>query len=315
MKVLSFALLMLSCSYPNAKENDNCGAIRIAKFKGDRACAISYTFDDGFKEHYTLVALEMEKRNMRGTFWINGASVGKDTTRVTWEELKEMSESGHEISNHGWAHKNFKRHTLEEIKEDIYKNDSAIFLHTGIMPRTFCYPNNVKTPEGIEIASENRIGTRLKQRSIGSKVTPKILDEWVETLIETNDWGVGMTHGITYGYDAFINPLYFWEHLDRVNENLDKIWVGTFYEVMAYTKEHDNTLLRIDKKKNHIVVTPQCSLDKNLFVEPLTMVVDLIGHVKDIQVKQGKNSLHVEIRNKKVMFDFNPHGGPVTIYF
>lgn len=40
--------------------------------------------------------------------------------------------------------KNFARFPIEEIKEDIFKNDSAIFANTGVMPRTFCYPNNNK---------------------------------------------------------------------------------------------------------------------------------------------------------------------------
>ena len=35
------------------------------------------------------------------------------------------------------------------------------------------------------------------------------------TLIATNDWGVGMTHGLTYGYDAFPNPQRLWDHWDR----------------------------------------------------------------------------------------------------
>lgn len=40
---------------------------------------------------------------------------------MTWPQLREMSDNGHEISNHGWAHKNFARFPIEEIKEDILK--------------------------------------------------------------------------------------------------------------------------------------------------------------------------------------------------
>lgn len=31
--------------------------VYVAKYKGDRACAISYTFDDGLAEHSTVAAL------------------------------------------------------------------------------------------------------------------------------------------------------------------------------------------------------------------------------------------------------------------
>ncbi|MGC4235267.1 MAG: polysaccharide deacetylase family protein, partial [Niabella sp.] len=177
---------------------------RIAKYKDDKTCAISYTFDDGLKEHYTLVAPKFRTLGFKGTFWINGSKINADekniadTTRMTWKNLQEMVRSGHEISNHSWAHKNFGRFSLEEIKEDIDKNDSAIFAHTGIMPVTFCYPNNTKTPEGVKLASQNRVGTRMVQRSVGGKSTPENLERWVNDLLKKRGWGVTMTHGITY---------------------------------------------------------------------------------------------------------------------
>ena len=161
--------------------------LSIAPYKGDKACAISYTFDDGLAEQYSLVAPQFEKRGFRGTFAINGSKINSDgglttdTTRMSWEQVKDLSDRGHEISNHGWKHKNFARFPLEEIREDIYKNDSAIFANTGVMPRTFVYPHNNKKEEAKKIAVQNRVGTRTKQRSIGSKSTPQNLEAWVNT--------------------------------------------------------------------------------------------------------------------------------------
>lgn len=292
--------------------------VSIAKYKHDKACAISYTFDDGLAEHYTLVAPQLESRGFRGTFWINGSKVNKDnkhitdTTRVSWSQLKKMSGKGHEISNHGWAHKNFAKFPIEVIREDIVKNDSAIFANIGIMPRTFCYPNNNKKEEGRRIAEQNRVGTRLKQRSIGSKSTPQDLEKWMNTLIETNDWGVGMTHGLTYGYDAFRNPQRLWDHLDQVKAKEDKIWVGTFREIVSYLKEREEMQLDVVKEKNLLRITPKLLLDKEIFIEPLTMVITG-KEVKKVTVKQGKKKLPVQINNDKIVFDFNPFGGIVEV--
>ena len=175
--------------------------VSVAKYRHDKVCAISYTFDDGLAEHYTLAAPQLEQRGFRGTFFINGSKVNKDerhikdTTRVTWPQLKEMAEKGHEISNHGWAHRNFAKFPFEVLKEDILKNDSAIYAHVGVMPRTYAYPNNTKQGEAMAFVARNRVGTRLKQRSVGSKRTARDLEKWMETLIKTGDWGVGMTHG------------------------------------------------------------------------------------------------------------------------
>ena len=316
MKTFSLFILslLISVNYLSGADWN----VQIARYKQDKACAISYTFDDGLAEHYTLLVPQLEKRGFRGTFWICGSNINKDnenitdTTRMTWPQLKEMADNGHEISNHGWAHKNFARFPIEEIKEDIFKNDSAIFANTGVMPRTFCYPNNNKKAEGRRIAVQNRVGTRTHQRSIGSKSTLQDLEKWVNTLIETNDWGVGMTHGLTYGYDAFRNPQRLWDHLDQVKARENEIWVGTFREVASYIKEREETRLEVVNKKNTLLITPELKLDQELFVEPLTMVITG-KEIKKVTVKQGKRKLPVQITDDKVLFDFDPYGGMIKV--
>ena len=292
--------------------------VSVAKYRHDKVCAISYTFDDGLAEHYTLAAPQLEQRGFRGTFFINGSKVNKDerhikdTTRVTWPQLKEMAEKGHEISNHGWAHRNFAKFPFEVLKEDILKNDSAIYAHVGVMPRTYAYPNNTKQGEAMAFVARNRVGTRLKQRSVGSKRTARDLEKWMETLIKTGDWGVGMTHGLTYGYDAFGNPQRLWEHWEQVKANEDKIWVGTFREVVSYLKERDAIRLTVTEKKNKLHVVPELPLDKELFTEPLTMVVEG-GTMKKVSARQGKKKLSVQLRSDKAFFDFEPFGGEIIV--
>ena len=292
--------------------------VSVAKYRHDKVCAISYTFDDGLAEHYTLAAPQLEQRGFRGTFFINGSKVNKDerhikdTTRVMWPQLKEMAEKGHEISNHGWAHRNFAKFPFEVLKEDILKNDSAIYAHVGVMPRTYAYPNNTKQGEAMAFVARNRVGTRLKQRSVGSKRTARDLEKWMETLIKTGDWGVGMTHGLTYGYDAFGNPQRLWEHWEQVKANEDKIWVGTFHEVVSYLKEREAIRLTVTEKKNKLHVVPELPLDKELFTEPLTMVVEG-GTMKKVSARQGKNKLSVQLRSDKAFFDFDPFGGEIIV--
>ena len=292
--------------------------VSVAKYRHDKVCAISYTFDDGLAEHYTLAAPQLEQRGFRGTFFINGSKVNKDerhikdTTRVTWPQLKEMAEKGYEISNHGWAHRNFAKFPFEVLKEDILKNDSAIYAHVGVMPRTYAYPNNTKQGEAMAFVARNRVGTRLKQRSVGSKRTARDLEKWMETLIKTGDWGVGMTHGLTYGYDAFGNPQRLWEHWEQVKANEDKIWVGTFHEVVSYLKEREAIRLIVTEKKNKLHVVPELPLDKELFTEPLTMVVEG-GTMKKVSARQGKKKLSVQLRSDKAFFDFDPFGGEIIV--
>ena len=314
---ISISLLYTSPSVMGGGTNDIY--IRIAKYKDDKICAISYTFDDGLKEHYSLVFPEMKKRNLKGTFWINGAKVNKDkkhiadTTRVNWDELRRMAAAGHEISNHGWAHRKLTKISYTEAKEEIWKNDSIILREIRVPSRTFCFPYNAHNDTVRELASEGRIGIRTKQISVGGKSTPERLDQWVKTLIETSDWGVGMTHGITYGYDAFKSSSILWDHWDKVSANRDKIWVETFRNVMSYVQERDHIILHTKQVDGNTVVTPELLLDKKLFTEYLTMVIESGRLINKIKVKQGKKTLPVKQQLGKILFDFNPGGESIVI--
>ena len=81
--------------------------IRVARYWGDRAAAVSYTFDDGLAEHYTKVYPQLKRRGLKATFAVIGNRVGdewKGTPCMTWEQLKEMAADGQEVTNHGWSH-------------------------------------------------------------------------------------------------------------------------------------------------------------------------------------------------------------------
>lgn len=294
--------------------------VYVAKYRQDKTCAISYTFDDGLAEHPTVAAPELEKRGFRGTFWVCGyyteQGAAAKLPRATWGELREMAKKGHEISSHSWSHKNAKRLTLEQVKNEIEKNDSAILANIGIRPVTYCYPYNYKTEEIVELASRGRVGTRTKQISIGGKSTPQRFDKWLADLMKKEEWGVGMTHGIHHGYDAFKDPALFWAHLDKVKSMEDKIWVGTFREVAAYIKERDDIQLTVSEGKKGLTIVPEMTLDKHLFTESLTLVLERVGagkEVKKVSAKQGGKTLPSRIVGDKILFDFNPYAGKIKV--
>lgn len=60
---------------------------------------VMLTFDDGYKEHYTIVFPELKKRNMRGVFGIYTKS-----REISPEQLKEMHNNGMEIVSHTVSH-------------------------------------------------------------------------------------------------------------------------------------------------------------------------------------------------------------------
>lgn len=141
--------------------------VSIAPYYQGKKAAISFTYDDGLLEHYTLVAPNLEKRGFRGSFWIIGNVVGVEHhrlgARMTWKQIKKMEKRGHDMGSHGWSHKNCRKVGYDAFMQDVRSNDSAFIANLGHKPLTFAYPYNSKTSEAIKAVEEGRIGSRLFQ--------------------------------------------------------------------------------------------------------------------------------------------------------
>jgi peptidoglycan/xylan/chitin deacetylase (PgdA/CDA1 family) len=286
--------------------------VHVARFYGDRQAAISYTFDDGLQEHYTMVFPKFKELGLKGSFCIIGSKVGKDqkgTPCMTWEQLREMAEAGQEITSHGFKHLSMEKLTdPEALRYEVQHNDTLIYNKVGVFPRTYFYPGNRKTPEGLAFTQKERVGTRTFQISFGSKRDSLWMQNWLNRLLKQGEWGVTMTHGITTGYDCFPNPQVFWNHLEKVAKMQDRIWVATFHDVAAYTAERDSLHLDIQHDKN-IIIALSTPLSAELFTHPLTLVVA----AEVIEAKQGKQKLSLTKKDGKTLFDFNPNGGQIQI--
>lgn len=287
--------------------------IHIAKYYGGRTAAISYTFDDGLLEHYTLVFPKLKELGLKSTFCIIGSKVGKDqkgTPCMTWAQLKEMAECGQEITNHGYRHLSMEKLSdPEALRYEVQHNDTLIYENTGVFPRTYFYPGNRKTPEGLAFTSKDRVGTRTFQISFGSKRDSLWMENWVSGLLKKGEWGVTMTHSITTGYDCFSNPQIFWNHLEQVSKMQNRIWVDTFHNIAAYIAERDNINLDIKHEKESIIITPKMLLDEKIFNHPLTLMTE--GDIKEV-VQENKNIPFTKKENM-TFFDINPNGGKIII--
>lgn len=309
--VAALAAAVISCSTDITTED-----IRISDYKDGKECAVSFTFDDGMKEHFTVVAPELEKRGWRGTFWLCCAWIHDDpqidTTHMTWQEVIEMDGKGHEMSNHAWSHANLTQVSMDEAKAEIEKNDEAIEARLGKKPVTFCFPYNAYSPETVAAALEGRVGARLKEFWLGGQNSPKeYLEKQIQDALGSGSWIAGMTHGINYGYDCYEDPAEFTDFLDYVKELEARIWVGTFRDVAAYVKEASECKLTVSSEGNGITVTPELDLDCNLYSMPLTMEIST-GKGKIKAAQDGKD-LTPEYRDGKAYLQFDPYGGKITI--
>lgn len=287
-------------------------SVHIAKYYGNCKAALTFTFDDGLEEHYTAVFPQLKRFGLKASFGIIGSKVGRDHKGIrcmTWEQLREMSADGQEITSHGFHHLSHEKLTGEALRYEVQHNDTLIYSELGVFPRTYFYPGNRKTEEGVKMCSKDRVGTRMFQLSFGSKRDSLWVESTLNRILKNGEWVVLMTHGINVGYDAFSNSQLLWNTMNKVSALKNSIWVATFHDVAAYVAERDTISLDIQHDKGDMTVTLRNPLDKKIFFQPLTLVVS----AEVSEVKQGRRKLKFTYKGGKTLFDFDPNGDKILI--
>ncbi len=286
--------------------------VYVAKYLGDRQAAVTFTFDDGLLEHYTEVFPRLQQLGLKATFGIIGSKVGQDqkgTPCMTWQQIREMAAAGQEMTSHGYQHRSMEKLTGEALRYEVQHNDTLIYNKVGVFPRTYFFPGNRKTDEGLAFTQRDRVGTRTFQVSLGSKRDSIWIQKWLKGILLRGEWSVTMTHGISEGYDAFPNPQLLWDCLQQVAQQQDRLWVATLHDVLAYQAERDTIHLEVKTVKNRLVVIPHHPLTPQLFYQPLTLVVK--GSVKEAS-QQGLK-LPLVYKEDRTLVDIDPNGGPISI--
>ena len=114
-----------------------CGA-QMATVKvlpwNDHSAAVSLTFDDARPVHLDIAVPELDKRQLRGSFFVTVSKL----TRI--DDWRKAALQGHEIGNHSVSHEHPAALTKES--EEIQVEDARNFLdsnfHSHII--TFAYP-------------------------------------------------------------------------------------------------------------------------------------------------------------------------------
>ena len=199
-------------------------------------CVVTYTFDDGLADQYTIAYPMFRKAGLPATFFIIGSKVGdpngirnkveRNTPVMSWDQIRDMSTNGMEIASHGWAHAKYAKMGREEILDDIRRNQVALKENVGVDCVSFASPFNTKnSADGSDIealAKEAGLrAMRMKQRGAGSKMTADQMNELVESAKKKGEWLVFMIHGMARGYDAWENPEELEKHLAWVKEQKD----------------------------------------------------------------------------------------------
>ncbi|MGV9595881.1 polysaccharide deacetylase family protein [Streptosporangium sandarakinum] len=98
---------------------------------------VSLTFDDGDATH-PAVARMLERHGMRGTFYVNTGTVGRER-KLTRRGLAAIARAGHEIGGHTLTHLRLPELSAAEQRAQIC-DDRGKLVAWGYRPATLAYP-------------------------------------------------------------------------------------------------------------------------------------------------------------------------------
>ena len=300
-------------------------SVWIARFQGDRAAAISYTFDDGLRDQYTCAVPMLNEVGFKGTFFVIPSKVSttvEDAERrkndkrawgtITWDELRQMAAQGHEIGSHTWSHPNLTKLTAEQVDAELTTSYNAIKKEIGRAPLTLAYPFNAHNPEVDTNTLKYYVAFRAYQIGTSGKTTAASLNDWADKLVKEKKWGVVMTHAITNGYAAMNSPDVLLDHWKYVKSHHRDIWVDTFANIARYEKEREATKLVITGKEGDLSCRLTCALDPQLYNVPLTIVISAPGATTANAERAGEK-LPVRIVDGSIQVDAAPGEAPINI--
>lgn len=179
---------------------------------------IALTYD---MEHYTEETNELldllRLWGIQVTFFVQGQFV-----REAPRELRIIAEDGHEIGNHSWTHPNLTKLALDEVRNEVLRNEEAIQEQVGIDTKPL-----FRCPYGACEERERSLLASLGYREI----------YWSN---DTNDWQDGTTPQ---------------EVITGVLDNLEPGMIVLFHNTGEYSVESTETLLYEVQQRGYTITT------------------------------------------------------------
>lgn len=114
------------------------------------------TFDDGVIDQYTNALPILKKYGYTATFFIKLNNVGPDKGGMTWEQIKDLVNSGMTIGSHSVNHDNMANMNEKNLQYELIESKKALEENLGIKINHFCYPGGAYSNQTIEALKEAR---------------------------------------------------------------------------------------------------------------------------------------------------------------
>lgn len=122
------------------------------------------TFDDASKSHFTVARPILKKHKFHATFFITEGWDFRTNKKdyLSWDEIKQLHQDGHEIGNHTIDHKGVTEKTLGDLSAQVRAINARCREHGIPQPVSFAYPGNSFTKEALPVLRD--LGIKFARR-------------------------------------------------------------------------------------------------------------------------------------------------------
>jgi peptidoglycan/xylan/chitin deacetylase (PgdA/CDA1 family) len=235
--------------------------------------AISLTFDDGTPSHLEIVIPELDRRGMRGTFYLNPRGDEDEASPKSWRKALEpwlpAARLGHEMGNHTLNHPcslninidwapNLLTMTLVEMEADLLEAQRRLSCMFPWQKATsFAYPcyetslgRGLSRVSYIPLVARHFIAGRARGEqandpafcdlhSLSSmnveRQTSAFLIGLAELALAQGRWAILTFHGISEGHLPVSQPDFI-EFIDHLARRREQLWIAPVAEIADYTQ-------------------------------------------------------------------------------
>lgn len=129
---------------------------------------VCMTWDDGYESDYSIIHPVLKRQRVKGTTFINASRVG-NSGRMTWEQIKELYDSGlWDIQDHGYTHTQRTELTVEQMNQETEDTRTAFLANDLPIPEHFCLSYGAINQEVEDTLSQDYFTLRGTGRTLST---------------------------------------------------------------------------------------------------------------------------------------------------
>lgn len=231
-------------------------------FPGGRRKAFTLSYDDGWPQDETLIAL-MNKYGIKGTFNLNSGD-------ILFQQIENPKEryKGHEVAVHGYTHAYLGRIASHNAAYDVLKDREVLEQTFGGTVRGYAYAHgswNTETPQILKTCGIKYARSFTRNPQTANFLLP---EDWYffaptcedrdPNLMEYADQFLNMRTIFTqcnlfyiWGHSHFTEAAGLWGTLEELFQKIsarDDIWCATNIEIYDYLDAFQHLVTSADGK-------------------------------------------------------------------